>query len=306
MFNEDQPSVLPAVPRILCIGDVHGDLGRLTELLQALRVIDSNTRWIAEPSNTIVVQLGDQLDSMSRGTTKDWETVADTEVVRFMDHLDRMARIRGGRVLSLIGNHELMNVLGDFGYVSQKSMEASGGLGRRQNTFRLGGPMAQVLSKRCVVLRVGSVTFCHGGILPHHLDMVSNNVSIINEVTRKFLRGIQQKHEHYEAFVLQNTVIGFEGILWTRRYFELLASGNTEQLDAIMKEVCSRLQTGCVVVGHNTVPHITGAANGSLWLVDAALSRAYDSDTNEVLEILHDDDPTQPTMFRVIRLQKGT
>ena len=304
MFNEDQPSVLPAVPRILCIGDVHGDLGRLTELLKALRVIDSNTRWIAEPSNTIVVQLGDQLDSMSRGTLNKWETVADTEVVRFMDNLDNMARIHGGRALSLLGNHEIMNVLGDFNFVSQNSMEVSGGLERRQHTFRVGGPMAQLLSKRCVVLKVGSVTFCHGGILPEHLDMVMDNPAVINTATRKFLRGKQKWDEHYDAFLLQNTVIGYEGILWTRKYFELLASGNTEQLDAIMKEVCSRLNSSCVVVGHNTVPTITGAANGALWLVDAALSRAYDSRVNEVLEILHDDDPAQPTMFRIVRLQK--
>jgi hypothetical protein len=241
---------------------------------------------------------------MSRGTTKNWETVSDTEVLRFMDKLDKMARIHGGRVLSLLGNHEIMNVLGDFSYVSQNSMEASGGIQRRKHMFRVGGPMAQLLSKRCVVLKIGSITFCHGGILPQHLDMVMDNPAIINNVTRKFLRGQHEWDEHYDAFVFQKAIMGQEGILWTRRYFELLASGNTEQLDTMIKDICLRLKSSCIVVGHNTVPTITGAANGALWFVDAALSRAYDSSTNEVLEILHDNDPVQPIVFRVIRLQK--
>lgn len=303
MYNDNQPYILPAVPRIICIGDVHGDLGRLTDLLRTLHIIDSDTRWIAEPRNTILIQLGDQLDSMSRGSTKDWETVPDTDVIRFMDDLDKIARKSGGRVLSLIGNHELMNVLGDFSYVSTKSMQLSGGISRRAYMFRVGGPMARVLSKRNMIVRIGGVTFCHGGILPHHLDILRDNIGVVNEVMRKYLYALPL--DPHEVFVLENIIIGFEGILWTRRYFELLASGNMEMLQDVMRNVCSRLQCNSVVVGHNTVQHITGAANGALWLIDAALSRAYGGDTNEVLEILNDDDPAQPTQYRTLHIQKN-
>jgi len=303
MYNNNQPHILQAVPRIICIGDVHGDLGRLIDLLRTLQIIDHNTSWIAEPKNTIVVQLGDQLDSMSRGSTKDWETVVDTDVVRFMDDLDKIARRSGGRALSLIGNHELMNVLGDFSYVSEKSMKLSGGLSRRTYMFRAGGPMARMLSKRNVVIRIGGVTFCHGGILPHHLDILRDNITIINEIVRKYLCAVPLNP--HETFILHNTIIGFEGILWTRRYFELIASGNMEMLQNIIQDICSRLKCNSVVVGHNTVQQITGAVDGALWLVDAALSRAYGSNINEVLEILHDDDPNQPTIYRSLRIQKN-
>jgi hypothetical protein len=301
MFNEDQPSVLPAVPRILCIGDVHGDLGRLTGVLQVMRVIDTNMRWTAEPSNTIVVQLGDQLDSASRGTDRDWETVPDTEVLKFMDNLDKIARMSGGRVLSLLGNHEVMNIHGDFTYVSLKSMQTTGGPNERESMFRRGGPLANLLAKRALVLKIGNILFCHGGLLPHHLDAAGNSISVINTAVRKYFRS--EPLNQYEIHVLQTTLMNENAIIWTRRYFELVASGNTQELESLIHNVCSRLQAKHIIVGHNTVESITPAANGALWFVDAAFSRSYNSDHVEVLEILHDDDPSKTTTFRVLRIE---
>ncbi len=303
MFNDDQPGTLPAVPRIVCIGDVHGDLGRVVELLRILRIIDENTQWIAEPKNTVVVQLGDQIDSASRGTTEDWETMVDTEVIMFMDKLDHIARKSGGRVLSIIGNHELMNVMGDYTYVSQKSMEMSGGVFKRQYTFRNGGQMSQMLSKRNISIKIGSITFCHGGILPQQLDIVGDKLSIVNYIVRKYLRA--ETLTPYEIAVFNQNIMGPDSILWTRRYFELLESGQHDELEQIIKSVCERLETRCIVVGHNTVERITPAVGGSLWLIDAALSRSYDSKYNEVLEIIYENDPNRETEFRVIRINKN-
>jgi hypothetical protein len=58
------------------------------------------------------------------------------------------------------------------------------------------------------------------------------------------------------------------------------------------------------VVGHNTVNNITPSVGGALWLVDAALSRSYDSAYIEVLEILYSDNPEKQTEFRVIHINK--
>lgn len=303
MYNDDQPGVLPAVPRMVCIGDVHGDLGRLVDILKVLRIIDSNMQWIAEPSNTIVVQLGDQVDSSSRGATEDWETVNDVDVVKFMDMVDRVARRSGGRVLSILGNHEIMNVMGDYTYVSPRSMELSGGVNQRAHLFRSGGHIAHILAKRNVVLKIGNVTFCHGGLLPVQLDMIGDNTAIINNIARRFLRG--EVLNDYEVTVFNNNILGPNAILWTRTYFDLLSSQQHDELNQIVKEVCNRLGTSCIVVGHNTVNHITPAVGGALWLVDAGLSRSYDSTYNEVLEILHDDDLNRQTEFRVIRMDKS-
>lgn len=301
MFNYDQPSTLPAAPRIIAIGDVHGDLGRVVENLKALQIIDNNLNWIAQPPNTVVVQVGDQVDSLSRGTTKDWETMGDVEVIKFMDRLDDIARRYGGRVISILGNHEFMNTEGNFMYVSEKSMNISGGSDKRAQAFRPGGQYAMLLSKRNIIVKIGNLVFCHGGILPQHLDICHNNYARINHVIRKYMRGESLDGEEQ---MIQQVVLDMDGIIWTRKYFELLSSGQLDELQSLMQHICNRLQVKSVVVGHNTVNRMVTIPGGSLWFVDVALSRAYDSNFNEILEILHDDDPEKDTEFRVIHINK--
>ena len=167
MYYTEYPSIIEECPRVIVIGDVHGDIARLIQCLIATKVINENNEWIADPPNTIVVQLGDQVDSASRGASVEWEKVADTEVIQFMDSLDDKAHAKGGRVFSLIGNHEMMNVVGDFTYVSSKSMQLTGGQELRKRRFQPGGPLARQLSKRNIILKIGDLCFCHGGLLPY-------------------------------------------------------------------------------------------------------------------------------------------
>ena len=52
--------------RIVVIGDLHGDWQMTKNLFIKLGLIDLNQKWIAQPKDTIVVQLGDQLDGKGR------------------------------------------------------------------------------------------------------------------------------------------------------------------------------------------------------------------------------------------------
>ena len=56
------PSVLPKVRRIVVIGDIHGDMRMTLDTLKVAKVIDEKTnKWIKN-NDTVVVQLGDQID----------------------------------------------------------------------------------------------------------------------------------------------------------------------------------------------------------------------------------------------------
>lgn len=279
----DTPSVFPACPRVIVIGDIHGDVSRLLQILYAAKVINPNMQWIAEPKNTMVVQLGDQVDSMTRAPNAigEWEKVADVEVIHLMDQLDNVAKPHGGRVLSMIGNHEWMNVMGDFSYVSEHSRKNTL---MRQQKFAPNGQYSMLLSKRNVVLKLGSLLFCHGGLLPHHLDMVDNNIHIINEISRKFLRGIPLTN--WELNVFQSVILGDQSISWTRTYMELL--NEPEKLVAVMQNIMQRTQCRSICVGHNTVNDVTPIMGGALWFVDNGISRAYGKSSFQFLEILDD------------------
>ena len=192
-----QPSSIIDANRLIVIGDVHGDIERLLKMLQKINIFSESLEWIAEPKDTIVIQLGDQIDSLSRRVDNDiekanWEKYADVEVLELMDKLDLIAQNASngkGRVLSLIGNHEIMNTQHIFNYVSPTSMNITGGENERAKLFTPGNKYATILSRRNIVSKIGPFLFCHGGILPQHLECVYNNFDTINKCMQKYLRG---------------------------------------------------------------------------------------------------------------------
>jgi hypothetical protein len=93
------------VERIVAVGDLHGDYDNYLATLQAAGLVNKRGKWIGGAAH--LVQTGDIPD---RGP--------DTEkIIEHLDKLGRQAERKGGRVHSLIGNHEAMNVYGDLRYV---------------------------------------------------------------------------------------------------------------------------------------------------------------------------------------------
>ncbi|MGB8495996.1 MAG: metallophosphoesterase [Candidatus Acidiferrum sp.] len=102
------PATAPAEPpeTVVAIADVHGDFDDFVTILQHTGLIDKQNHWIG--GKTTFVQVGDLLD---RGPKP-------REVMDLMMALEKEAAQAGGRVVSLIGNHEMMNMMGDLCYVT--------------------------------------------------------------------------------------------------------------------------------------------------------------------------------------------
>lgn len=91
--------------RIILVGDVHGDADRLKGILRRAALLNDDDRWVG--GDAILVQTGDFMD---RGA----------QVRQTMDLLMRIqseAQASGGQAIVLLGNHEMMNLMGDFRYV---------------------------------------------------------------------------------------------------------------------------------------------------------------------------------------------
>ena len=100
------------VERIVAIGDLHGDFENYMATLEAAGLVNRKGKWAG--GKTHLVQTGDIPD---RGP--------DTrEIIEHITKLAKQAKKKGGRVHSLIGNHEAMNVYGDLRYVSDGEFEA--------------------------------------------------------------------------------------------------------------------------------------------------------------------------------------
>jgi Calcineurin-like phosphoesterase len=93
-------------PRIVAIGDLHGDYAAWLAIARDAGLIDASNRWSG--GKTTLVQLGDIPD---RGP----QTL---RIIRHLQQFDREAAAAGGKVITLIGNHEAMNVTGDLRYVT--------------------------------------------------------------------------------------------------------------------------------------------------------------------------------------------
>lgn len=103
---------LPPAERIVVVADVHGAYAELSALLRATGVVDDALAWSG--GETRLVSLGDLLD---RGAES-------RRVMDLLMRLDEDAARSGGGVHVLLGNHEVMNLVGDLRYVAPAEFAA--------------------------------------------------------------------------------------------------------------------------------------------------------------------------------------
>lgn len=246
--TEYEHAVFPDQERIIAIGDLHGDLRLSLDMLTVSRVlsdietpdnasverlpgttflwrhvlsrdtlvhVDRFERWFKwVGGNTFVVQVGDQIDRCRPNDKKCIDIIkpddedSDMYIMQLYDELDLLAQRYGGRVISLVGNHEALNLQKDFRYVSRRGVldyyfRASGdtddgvhrsaksdprvriGKKLRAKEFRSTLTRQRIACKRPAMVIVGSLLFVHGGV---HLELASRYcIHDVNMVVRRFL-----------------------------------------------------------------------------------------------------------------------
>ena len=95
------PLAAQGAPRVVAIGDIHGSLDGLTRILKAAGLTGHDGRWSGGRAQ--LIQTGDYMDR-GEGTRA---------VLDLLMALEPQARNAGGRAFALLGNHEVMNLIGD-------------------------------------------------------------------------------------------------------------------------------------------------------------------------------------------------
>ena len=141
-----------APERIVAVGDLHGDLEASKAVFQLAGLIDETGHWSG--GKAWLVQTGDTVD---RGPDS-------KGVLALLRTLEQEAAAAGGRVLPLLGNHEVMNMTGDWRYVNPEDLQGYGGEAARKAAFTESGEDGRWLRTHDTTVRVGSTVFVHGGI----------------------------------------------------------------------------------------------------------------------------------------------
>lgn len=318
------PDTLSKRKRIIAIGDVHGDLNLTIENLKIAKVIEvtekrKNTleitfedeskvyyKWIGD--DTVVVQVGDQVDrcrpvGSGRVCVVDKEATIDDEhsdvkILDLFTELNRLAKKENGMVISLLGNHEIMNYQGNVNYVSYKGVHNKDfegvnqkkeyrkkdgstfddGIEGRRYAFREKINKKLACTRQSAVI-VGSFIFVHGGIV----NELAQNYKIekVNSVIRKWLiKKIDDNNSDLENILNSSSISPF----WTR-LFGHLPSGLSAS-DSRCEEITEVLKTWGdgknglkgMVIGHT--PQIEKGINSTcgkkIWRVDIGASKAFD------------------------------
>jgi hypothetical protein len=267
--------------RLVAIGDLHGDLDATRRALRLAGAIDAKDAWIG--GKLVVVQTGDEID---RGDD-------DRAILDLFERLKTEAPKTGGAVIPLLGNHEVMNAMFDFRYVTPGAYatfaDVTASTGKikaaisdvepaakpRAAAFAPGGRYAMLLANRPAIARVGDTIFVHGGVLPKHVGI---GLDEINSKTKEWLLG---------GFDPQppRALTSEDGPLWTRAYSA--APGRDDC--ATLEEALKALGAKRMVMGHTPQRNgINPACDGKAWRIDVGMAKFFQSDRIEVLEIKGD------------------
>jgi hypothetical protein len=132
------PAAAQQPRRIVAVGDLHGDYAAWLDIARNAGVIDARGHWAG--GKTTLVQLGDIVD----------REPDSLQIIRSLQQLQKEAHHAGGKVVVLLGNHEAMNLLGDYRYTTPGEFAAfadKDSASRRDRVYEVNQPKIEAAAR---------------------------------------------------------------------------------------------------------------------------------------------------------------
>lgn len=257
---------LPQPGRLVAIGDIHGDVQAFRKILQVAGLYDeSKGGWTG--GDATLVQIGDVLD---RGD----DELACLELIR---RLKTEASLSGGRVVTMLGNHEVMNAAGITSYASPRSAAA---FDDRAMAFRAGSTLAREIAPWPVCCVVGDTAFAHAGLTR---AQVSRGLEALNTESARWLEGSSGTLP--PELLWPSSPRSPKSPLWMRDLSDPPMGSPPADACSELSEALAVLGARRLVVGHTVQPRISCACDCTVFRVDVGLSSAMGSGLPQALEI---------------------
>jgi hypothetical protein len=307
------PAIIPKQKRVVVLGDIHGDLKLAIQMLEISGVAKNdgkNITWIG--GSTYVVQVGDQIDrcrpignmTCSNKHTTSNDEASDIKILELYTNLHMQAVKSGGAVISLLGNHELLNATSHMDYVShaglnqfnnyvdpaKPELKFNSGHDARIHAFRPGNQYGKYLGcTRLPAVIIGSNIFVHAGLVDGLISSIgltgNNDFEVINQSIRLWLLGIL--HEDYIKDIINGSKYS---MFWTRILGKIppgVSLDNPVCSEHISK-VLHMFNIGNIVIGHTPQSFlysddINSTCSNKIWRVDSGSSAAFNKFDREFL-----------------------
>ena len=246
--------------KLLAISDIEGNFNAFYSLLVGNGVMDESYNWTY--GNGHLVLVGDFVD---RGTNV-------TQCLWLIYMLEQEAEKAGGMVHFILGNHEVMNLLGQTEYVDEKYMALAHRLSGKEDAIKAykylmsnQRELVRWMKSKNVIERIGKTIFVHGGLSK---ELITANMSI-GEMN-SFLR-MALTREYFaddgEAN-LKKFLMGPLGPLWYRglvgRYKKIYTKASQKEVNSTLKY----FQAEQMVIGHTVVENISSDYQGKVYRTD--------------------------------------
>lgn len=280
------------VQRIVAFGDIHGDYDRLVDLLRTASVIDRQNAWVGGATHLVLD--GDMVD---RGP-------ASRKVLDLAMALEPQAASAGGAVHALIGNHEVMNIIGDVRYVSKGDWdsyrtpdsrklleEAAKSALEERNAKGTPPPNAAAflkdfMSKRPLGWAEQRALFGPSGKYGQWLRRqnviikINDSVFMHAGIPPKYATSTRDEINRRVREELDNPAMRADGMITTEEgplwYRDLvMAPENQAGLAAHVARVLQAQQAQRIIVGHSVVKMIVPRFGGEVIAIDVGLSAVF-------------------------------
>ena len=275
IFKYYQLGIYPSYEKLYVFGDIHGDFNAFINVLKKAKLIDNDYHWCG--GNTHVIQVGDILDRKIRDTEYTDED-SEFKIISLILKLQLESYVAGGGFHPIIGNHEILNILGIFDYVSPMGLSHFKTIQDRRKYFSIGGDFCKYLA--CgwnPIIKIGDYLFCHGGISLK----IANNYTInnINFIMRDTLYG---NDYHLNQKYFTELFLDEKSILWNRTY-SINQPNTKEKFEYFnLNKIFTIYKVKYLIIGHTPQENgINVRFEGKVFCVDTGMSEAFGKKVNK-------------------------
>lgn len=245
LYNE--PAEYSKPSKLFVVSDIEGNFQAFCKLLLKNGVIDKYFNWQFQDGHLVI--LGDCFD---RG-----EQV--TECLWLIYSLEQKARKKGGYVHFILGNHEIMNMNGDWRYVHPKYAVTS--LNSKKSPTALYDANSELwrwLHTKNIMEKIGDILFVHAGIATE-INEINLSLTEINSLARAYYN---RSNEFSTDTLIQLLFNSERSPFWYRGYYQ--GGVSEEQINATL----SKFGVSTIVTGHTVVEHVSSFYNGKVINID--------------------------------------